>query len=177
MTIWLPWKCYIDSIIKTIQKPKEIEVWTLHPSFNITNTFHQLWLKSVLFRKHYQMSLSYSALMDIPGLEDTQMVDGSKTRRRSRLVYEYTRIASENKATLQGGDISDTIILSKHSENRCDNLLMLYIQSLHGTCWSSFCCRQEVPSGNLPANNQKNVIVNLFLHLQPKERKTITSIR
>lgn len=44
----------------------------------------------------------WSALMDIPGLEDTQMVDG----------------------------------------------LMLYIQSLHGTCWSCFCCRQVVPSGN-----------------------------
>lgn len=45
----------------------------------------------------------WSALMDIPGLEDTQMVDG----------------------------------------------LMLYTQSLHGTCWSCFCCRQVVPSGNL----------------------------
>lgn len=47
----------------------------------------------------------WSALMDIPGLADTQMVDG----------------------------------------------LMLYIQSLHGTCWSYSCCRQAVPSGNLPS--------------------------
>lgn len=45
----------------------------------------------------------WSALMDIPELEDTPMVGG----------------------------------------------LMLYIQSLHGTCWSCFCCRQAAPSGNL----------------------------
>lgn len=45
----------------------------------------------------------WSALMDIPVLEDTQMVDG----------------------------------------------LTLYIESLRGTCWSYFCCRQVVLSGNL----------------------------
>lgn len=32
---------------------------------------------------------TYSALMDILGLEDTQMVDGSKTILRSKLICKY----------------------------------------------------------------------------------------
>lgn len=92
--------------------------------------------------------------MDIPGLEDTQMVDGSKTILRSMLGYEFARIASEkeNTAIQQRGNSSDIMTLSQHFENKYDDLLMLYIQSLHGTCWSYFCCRQEVPSENLPVN-------------------------
>lgn len=70
--------------------------------------------------------------MDIPGLEDTQMVDGSKTILRSMLVYEFAR--KEKKAIQQRGNSSDIMILSQHFENKYDDLLMLYIQSLHGTC-------------------------------------------
>ncbi len=65
--------------------------------YNISSIFDRKWaVVPPCSVNMFTSQHTYSALMDIPGLEDTQMVDGSETTLRSMLVDVLALTISDN---------------------------------------------------------------------------------